>query len=640
MVYTLGSSKCALVDDGKLRWTTYVGPQLSGDYLGQGRIGVLVPSGFGLVQWAAVRTTENLKQIIWVTHGWCGLLTLLKFLFHASNKIQLISFLIRQTFTKLAYLTTLPDPVATLIIMWTQLSSGSFQGSSNSDTIGNTGIELASDGPIGRQVNQDLMQGILQVAHALPDLLHAGMHCSILDPWGLWLHGRSTSRMTLGLGQQCFGRWLGCWVDRHLLTPFLGLQALDLQLDVPDHLSMLEASALLVVLEEPSDPVEGRAPCILPQTSCHCEPFRKRPSPSSGLPGSDDPRPSSLWTAWTLEDAAASRPSCQLLMTSNLRRLRVSEWPAKLYQTAGMVLTSPCVLWLMKRIQHRGVSPVDWTWIDGWSYHRSGLDTLACEHVEPLVSMWMLGIVWNWSESIALSTFSWLSCAKVSAIWCWSEDMGCTFNHMFMSIKYKPLSDSFNGISVWCFGRTNLWQPVSTIAPRARKSVFEMRNGVAPGTIAIFSRRPHMGTTIACSDLNVPWFPKRNTTSQAQRLMRLRTLGWTFCKKLETYLLPTTVLVAPVSGIPHASWDAKMLQPRFDAWMALSSSARPPLEYGLLLSPGRRTANLNEPNLLYKARMDSGHLLQGYSAGAGHWAWTPDRPHLQSCPHETFPLLP
>ena len=125
------------------------------------------------------------------------------------------------------------------------------------------------------------------------------------------------------------------------------------------------------------------------------------------------------------------------------------------------------------------------------------------------------------------------------------------------SNKNRPLLVSVKGM-VLPVRRTNIvCISVSMMAPSALKRVFERRNGVDPGTMAILSNKPSMGITIACSLLSVCWFPKRKTIWHLHLLTWSFTVGSRLAKNSVTWLLPITVLVAPRSTTPRLPWVAK-----------------------------------------------------------------------------------
>ena len=179
------------------------------------------------------------------------------------------------------------------------------------------------------------------------------------------------------------------------------------------------------------------------------------------------------------------------------------------------------------------------------------------------------------SRSSGILTVAWSSCAKVSAASIGSPAMGATLKSSLVSTRYNPLADNFKGTLVWCRGRRSWFWLVSIMAPNARRRVFDTRKGVAPSTTAIFSFMPARGTTIACAALRVPWLPKRNVISHDVLWTCCLTSGSKFLRKLETWWLPITVLVAPVSKIPHVSCDANHVSASAPAvsWIGLAAGA-------------------------------------------------------------------
>ena len=134
------------------------------------------------------------------------------------------------------------------------------------------------------------------------------------------------------------------------------------------------------------------------------------------------------------------------------------------------------------------------------------------------------------------------------------------------SSKNNPLLVKVIGKLFWILEAWITCLVVSTLAPRALSKVLDRRNGVLPGTMAIFKSIPCIGTTIACLLWRTPWFPNRNVTSQGHLLTCFITSGLRFCNKSGTNSLPITVLVAPKSTMPKLPWDAK------NAWASSATS--------------------------------------------------------------------
>ena len=62
-----------------------------------------------------------------------------------------------------------------------------------------------------------------------------------------------------------------------------------------------------------------------------------------------------------------------------------------------------------------------------------------------------------------------------------------------------------NGMVFFNMGLVTVWLVISTTASIARSSVFDSKNGVCPGTIAIFSNNGPIGTIMAYWLSKVPW---------------------------------------------------------------------------------------------------------------------------------------
>ena len=84
------------------------------------------------------------------------------------------------------------------------------------------------------------------------------------------------------------------------------------------------------------------------------------------------------------------------------------------------------------------------------------------------------------------------------------------------------------------FLATMTWALVSITASKALSKVFDSKKGVDPGTMAIFSCKPSIGTIMACSLFRVPWFPKRNVMLQAHLLTSFRISGCKLLRKSAT----------------------------------------------------------------------------------------------------------
>ena len=142
----------------------------------------------------------------------------------------------------------------------------------------------------------------------------------------------------------------------------------------------------------------------------------------------------------------------------------------------------------------------------------------------------------------------------------------------FKSRRNKPLGVNCKGMVWLLFLRNKVRFWVSITAPRVLKRVLDNRKGVDPGTIAILSFNPKMGTTRACSLSKMPWFPKRNAILQGHRVRFRRMCGWRLLIKSFTKLLPITVLVAPRSTTPKLPCVAKQVSDKGNeaGWDGLS----------------------------------------------------------------------
>ena len=105
---------------------------------------------------------------------------------------------------------------------------------------------------------------------------------------------------------------------------------------------------------------------------------------------------------------------------------------------------------------------------------------------------------------------------EMSAALVWS--LLANRHRSFKSMRYNPRSVSFKGISSWKSLLVMTLRLVSITACNVLKRAFERRNGVDPGTTAIFKcKRSFRGTTNASLLPRVAWFPNRNCTLQTQR---------------------------------------------------------------------------------------------------------------------------
>ena len=124
-----------------------------------------------------------------------------------------------------------------------------------------------------------------------------------------------------------------------------------------------------------------------------------------------------------------------------------------------------------------------------------------------------------------------------------------------MSSKNKPRGLNFNEMGSLKHGLYNSRVWVFTIAFRALISVLEIKNGVLPGTMAMWRFTGPIGITIACRASSVLRFPKRKVTSQWLRYTLFFTSGCKALRRLPTSWLPITVFVAPLSRTPSALVD-------------------------------------------------------------------------------------
>ena len=125
------------------------------------------------------------------------------------------------------------------------------------------------------------------------------------------------------------------------------------------------------------------------------------------------------------------------------------------------------------------------------------------------------------------------------------------------SRRNKPLDVNVKPTGTCSMGLVKVLVSQLIWAFSARISVLLMRNGVPPGTTAIFHIRFPKGNTMACWLVNVAWFPNLNVMLQLV-LLRPRLVDasrlWINSGKQS---LPITVLEAPKSSTPHGPWEAK-----------------------------------------------------------------------------------
>ena len=103
-----------------------------------------------------------------------------------------------------------------------------------------------------------------------------------------------------------------------------------------------------------------------------------------------------------------------------------------------------------------------------------------------------------------------------------------------MSSRKRPRGLNFSFTGLWNKGLCNKWCSVSTIAFNVLISVLEIKNGVFPGTMAIWRFKGPTGTTRAWWASKVFILPKRKVTWQVLRETCDRTLGSKAFNKLAT----------------------------------------------------------------------------------------------------------
>jgi hypothetical protein len=111
-----------------------------------------------------------------------------------------------------------------------------------------------------------------------------------------------------------------------------------------------------------------------------------------------------------------------------------------------------------------------------------------------------LSIFWCSARMSASShAVAWVSASLEKFV---DPDAGCA--RSFKSKRNKPLLVRFKGKLLEIFVACNTCLVVSIVAPNALSKVFDRRNGVAPGTTAILSKSPWIGTTMACWLCKIP----------------------------------------------------------------------------------------------------------------------------------------
>ena len=125
------------------------------------------------------------------------------------------------------------------------------------------------------------------------------------------------------------------------------------------------------------------------------------------------------------------------------------------------------------------------------------------------------------------------------------------------SKRNNPLFVICKGIVFFNFSDHKLCFLVSITASMARSKGLLKRNGVDPGTTAIFNLTPWNGTIKACWLWRVPWLAHRKVTWHLHLSSFFLTSGLNPWIKDGRLSLPITVLVAPRSTTPKLSCDAK-----------------------------------------------------------------------------------
>ena len=187
----------------------------------------------------------------------------------------------------------------------------------------------------------------------------------------------------------------------------------------------------------------------------------------------------------------------------------------------------------------------------------------TCEPVKTLAIeiMQLSGCGWQllfWDSNIGW--WFWWMVKWVSSTWL-GEMFGSAVVRAksFKSSRKSPLRVSWRGTVNLNFLEINRWSSVSIMAPNALSKVFDKRNGVDPGTMAILRFNPCMGTTMAYWLCKVPWLPKRKVILHGHLVIRLRMPSSILSRNSLTWLLPMTVLVAPRSTTPRLPCVAKQV---------------------------------------------------------------------------------
>ena len=153
-----------------------------------------------------------------------------------------------------------------------------------------------------------------------------------------------------------------------------------------------------------------------------------------------------------------------------------------------------------------------------------------------------------------VSCFS-ASATNVSWHFGFSDDEADAFTSSLISNINNPRGLNLSLMGYRKQGLCISWVLVFTIAFRALISVFEIKNGVLPGTMAMCKFTGPHGTTKAWRASNVLRFPKRNVTSHELRYTLFFTSGCKAFNSSPMSWLPITVFVAPLSRTPSAFMD-------------------------------------------------------------------------------------